>query len=284
VDHVLGMDRHSLRSVHVARGVAATWRLLKAIRTGGFDLVVDFQNYDETAALAWLSGAKVRIGFASRQLRGRAFTAPAPRWGVAHPVDENLRLLHENGLTGVADPPNSIVMPGEHVERARTFLEEHGVDKSQSILFIQPLTSAEWKNWPLERYLAVAREFRARGIPVVVGGGPGDREALSPWKDEGFAVTTEEPLMTDAGLMQLSAVVVGGDTGLIHLAVAMGRRVAVLMGSEEPNQAIPYRRPEWVITPAPGSPLGSIGESEVIEHITEALSALGTGSVSGRAR
>ena len=65
----------------------------------------------------------------------------------------------------------------------------------------------------------------------------------------------------------------GGDTGLIHLAVAMRRRVVALMWSKAPDQPIPYLRPEWVITPASGGRLDSIGEREVSEHVAGALGA-----------
>ncbi len=273
IDRVLGMDRHSLRSVHFARGIAATWQLLREVRSGGFDLVVDFQNYGETAALAWLSRASRRVGFASRRLRSRAFTSPARRWGTAHPIDENVRLLREARLPHVEDPPNFYAVPEPHMEKARAFLRAHDVDPSGQILFVQPLTSQTWKNWPLERYLPVVRHFRAEGVSVLVGGGPADTERLGLLRDEGFPVTTEESLMTDAGLMQLSTIVLGGDTGLIHLAVAMRRRVVALMWSKAPDQPIPYLRPEWVITPASGGRLDSIGEREVSEHVAGALGA-----------
>ena len=67
--------------------------------------------------------------------------------------------------------------------------------------------------------VALAGYWRARGWQVVFGGGPGDLTALEPARAEGFTVLAGQPRMTAAGLIKLSTVVVGGDTGFLHLAV-----------------------------------------------------------------
>jgi len=51
--------------------------------------------------------------------------------------------------------------------------------------------------------------------------------------------------------MKLSTVALGGDTGLLHLTVAMGRRVVMLMGHNESGYPHPYEHADWSLAPAP---------------------------------
>ncbi len=99
----------------------------------------------------------------------------------------------------------------------------------------------------MENYLAVARHWRNAGVQIILGGGPADQTALEPARREGFAVSTGVPLLITGGLMQLSTVVLGGDTGALHLAVAQGKRVLMLMHQATPGTSIPYQHPDWVI-------------------------------------
>jgi ADP-heptose:LPS heptosyltransferase len=48
--------------------------------------------------------------------------------------------------------------------------------------------------------------------------------------------------------MQLSTLVLGGDTGALHLAVALGRKVLMLMHRKVPGSPAPYQHPDWTLT------------------------------------
>jgi ADP-heptose:LPS heptosyltransferase len=74
-------------------------------------------------------------------------------------------------------------------------------------------------------------------------------------------------------LIKVSTVVVGGDTGFLHLAVAMGKRVVMLMNSVGPGSAVPLGRPEWVITPHGSRTLATVPVEEVIKATAAALDA-----------
>ncbi len=116
-------------------------------------------------------------------------------------------------------------------------------------MVIQPFTSSEPKNWPLENFLAVARHWRDRGVQVIFIGGPADRARLEPARAEQFCVAAGLPLLVSAGLTQLAALTLGGDTGLGHLAVAQGRRVVLLMMHNQPGACVPFQHPDWAIVP-----------------------------------
>jgi ADP-heptose:LPS heptosyltransferase len=87
---------------------------------------------------------------------------------------------------------------------------------------------------------------------------------LEPARAAGFAVAAGTPLLVSAGLMQLSALVLGGDTGLLHLAVALGRPVVMLMRVNDPGSSHPFQHRDWTLKPAAGVNLADINTSPVI--------------------
>jgi len=141
-------------------------------------------------------------------------------------------------------------------------------------LFIQPFTSTPAKNWPLENFLALARHWQARGWQVLFGGGPSDRKALEPALAAGFPVSAGAPLLVTAGLVKLSTVTVGGVTGLLHLAVAMRKRVVMLVGNPTREPGFPYQHRDWAISPPAGGNVSEVQVGAVIGACEQALAEL----------
>src|SRR5208282_4367368 len=123
---------------------------------------------------------------------------------------------------------NEYFLPDGALEDARRFFVAQGLDPAKPTLFIQPFTSSPHKNWPLENYLDLACHWRATGFQVIFGGGPFDKAALEPVRQRGFRTSAGVPLLTSAGIAKQSTLVVGGVTGLLHLAVAMQMRIVML--------------------------------------------------------
>ena len=190
---------------------------------------MDWQSYGETALLSWLTPRPQRWSpsGAGKKFRRHAATHLLPRPDDIHPVDANLELLTRFGLRPVP-VRNQYRIPRTGRGEAAQLFAQHGIDPAKTTLFIQPFTSssANSKTWPLENYQSVARHWRAKGVQVVFGGGPGEEEQLQPVHRAGFPVFAGLPLATVAWLIHRSTVILGGDTGLLHLGVAMGRRVA----------------------------------------------------------
>lgn len=274
VDNVLALDRARFRGLHPGKMVAETLSLLRRLRRGKFSLTVDFQGYGETAWLTWWSGGAQRWAFTERATRKWAYhRSLRPDYRV-HAAERNLGLLHQ---CGVRPGPirNDFVLPDEPLAEARRFFLAQGLDPDRPVLFIQPFTSSPPKNWPLERYLEVARHWLSCGLQVLFGGGPPERSALEPAQAAGFAVSAGSPLLVTAGLMKLSTLVLGGDTGLLHVAVAMGRRVIMLMGGAGPGSPHPFQHPEWALVPQQGQALSCVTTQEVITACERALAELG---------
>jgi ADP-heptose:LPS heptosyltransferase len=264
IDEVIPLDRAVFRSKNFPAIGAGVFQLLRRLRERNFSLVVDFQGYAETELFAWWSGAPERWGNINHAPRGWTFTRTSQRDRKIHPAEWNLSLLRNCGLR-TGGIRNEYVLPAEALEEARKFFAENKLNEKTPTLFIQPFTSAAKKNWPLENYLKLAWHFHSRGAQIIFGGGPGDRAALEPARAAGFVIAAGNPLLVSAGLMKLSSVVAGADTGLLHLAVAMGRRVVMLMRSNAPGHSHPFRHADWAVTPPEGKMVSEIPSAAVIE-------------------
>jgi ADP-heptose:LPS heptosyltransferase len=270
VDEVLLINRKTLRSGNPFKVLPEFFGLLRKLRGGKFDLVVDFQGYGETAWLSRLTGAAERWGVVYSTGRQWAYTRDVPRREDIHPATGHLEMLRQCGLK-IDDFKNEFVPPPAALAGADAFLAEQKIDPACSILYVQPLTSSPHKNWPLENYLAVAQHFRAQGVQVIFSGGPADLARMEPVRQQGFVLAAGLPRLTDMGLLQRSTLVLGGDTGFIHLAVAMGRRVVMLMPAVHPGSAVPFHHPDWAIAAPAGTDISKITVPTVLTACTPAV-------------
>jgi ADP-heptose:LPS heptosyltransferase len=192
-------------------------------------------------------------------------------------------------------------LAGEHeVARWCRMLAAHGIEADPTALdlpapaaappagaagatVIHPGAASGARRWPPERWAAVARAERSAGRPVVLTGGAAERAtALSVARDAGLPDTAVLAGATDleglAATVAAAARVVCGDTGIAHLAVAMGTPSVVLFGPTPPAEwgpppERPWHRALWTGRrgdPHAGAPdpgLLEIGPDDVIDAL-----------------
>jgi len=263
VDEIIPLDRAVFQSGNLPAICSSAFSLVRRLRREKFSLAIDFQGYGETAWLTWLSGTPDRWGSVYRSARAWAYTRGELRNIAIHPAEWNLSLLRQCGLK-IGGVRNEFILPGGALEEAKQFFVANNLDPAKRTLFLQPFTSSPHKNWPLEKFLEIARHFHPRGAQIIFGGGPFEHAALAPARAEGFVVSAGTTLLVTAGLMKLSALVAGGDTGLLHLAVAMDKRLVMLMASAAPGTTHPFQHAEWAITPPLGKTVSEISTAAVI--------------------
>lgn len=273
VDQALPLDRAMYRQGNLKAIAMGTLALLRRLRRGQFSLAVDFQGYGETALLTRYTRAPERWGNVYQTVRRLAYTRSVRPDRRIHPADANVSFLQQCGLSA-AHIRNEFVLPETALEQARRLIAVQGIDDAHRTLFIQPFTSVARKNWPLENWLALARHWRGHGLQVLFGGSPSEREALEPVRRAGYPVSAGAPLLVTAGLMKLCALTVGGDTGLLHLAVAMNKRVVMLMASTK-ARSLPFQHADWAVTPPEHQSVGDIETNTVIEACARAFAGLG---------
>ncbi len=271
VDETIALDRAAFRSGNPWRMGKEFFRLLSRLRAGNFSLALDLHGNGESAWLTRFSGAPQRWVQVYRAGRGWAYTRQIKPGLHVHPAVSHLRLLEQCGLK-IGAIRNEFALPATAVAAARDWFAAQQLDPAKPTIYVQPFTSGAHKNWPLENYLACARHWRAVGVQIILGGGPADRAALEPARQEGFAISAGVPLLITGGLMQLSTLVCGGDTGALHLAVALGKRVLMLIHQADTGSPTPFQHPDWVVVaPRPAA----IAEISVAEVIAAGAAALG---------
>jgi len=270
VNEVIAIDRNRLRGKNILRSAGELIRLLRQLRSGKFALAVDLQGNGESAWLVRLTGARQRWGVIHKSSRRWAYTQFADRQREVHAAEMHLALLRQCGLK-TENARNEFVLPAEALDAARAFLAAKNNSSDKPLLFVQPFTSSPHKNWPLENYLALARHWQARGWQVIFGGGPADQSTLEPARAAGFFVSAGVPLLVTGGLMQLSKLIVGGDTGALHLAVAQGKRVVMLMNHNRPGRPHPFRHAAWSLLPPVDRNIATINLDTVIAACDQAL-------------
>ena len=273
VDEVITLDRARFQSGNPKAIFLEAFSMFRQLRRGKFSLAVDFQGYGETAWLTWLTGAPQRWGSVYSTGRKWAYTQGVTRNDNIQIADWNLSLLEQCGLKP-GPIRNEFFLPDGALEDARRFFATQRLDAAKPTLFIQPFTSTPKKNWALENYISIAGHWRARGVQVLFGGGPSERTLLEPASAAGFSVAAGTPLLVSAGLMQLSTLVIGGVTGLLHLAVAMQKRVLMLVGYPAHEPGFPYQHRDWAVTPSTGGNVSEIQTSAVIEAGARAFAEL----------
>jgi heptosyltransferase-1 len=101
------------------------------------------------------------------------------------------------------------------------------------------------KCWPPERYGVLCQKIRASlGLRCVLNYGPGEDDLISAVK---LASGEADPIAYNGSLGQLMALlrnavcIIGGDTGPLHLAVALGTPAVAIFGPTDPARNGPYR-------------------------------------------
>lgn len=240
---VLAPALAALRAAQPARELVGLGRLaaLAPLRDAGLlDRAIDFETREAWRAFAptvpppaalarELAGAESMISFGFGPLREELATLlrrghvdrPAFPRESSIPVWRYLHAALARQLGPLGEPPPAPLAP-----------LRRGAESPR--VWIHPGSGAGSKNWPLPRFLALARDLDARGIPSAFA--LGEAESAELEADLRRAGREVARLALDAILHELAAarVWIGNDSGLVHLAALIGvPTLALFQASDE---------------------------------------------------
>jgi heptosyltransferase-1 len=228
--------------------------LRRALRPFRFGVSLDLQGLLKSAAVAYLSGARDRIGY--RSLREATFFLNnrriVPDRRDVHAVESYLDFAEALGAR--REPVEfTIVISGGDRAVVDALLGVAGAPfdcaqgKRSCPTHAALIPGARWasKLWPTGRFAAVADALAEEfGLTSVVVGGPGDaglaREIAAASRAPVVDLTGRTTLKQAAEVFRRCRVTIGNDTGPLYLSAAMGTPTVAVFGPTDSRRLGPY--------------------------------------------
>ena len=234
---------HWLRLLQEIRGFA------RGLRERRFDVVIDAQGLLKSAVLAWFTRSPRRIGLGSKEGGARLMTEViAKPKGERRIASEYRHLVAALGGDPITYRMDVALAPNDRAF-ADNFVRDHAL--SQGYAVICPFTTRPQKHW-IESYWSglIERLHKDLGLAVVMLGGPGDVAASSSIARGADVINAvgRTRLREAAALIERARLLIGVDTGLMHMGTAFGIPTIALFGStcpyletDSPNTVVLYK-------------------------------------------
>jgi len=256
VEHLTCVDRVHLAHTRTWRrgrrwtGRQGMRRFLADMRAFDFDLAIDFQGLLKSAVLARLSGCRERIGWDRSLLREplarHLYTRTVGDVAFeTHMIDQCAALVQ---AVGVAAIPREFPfrLPEPALAAADTFRRRL---PREDFVLLNPGAGWPTKRWPAERFGELARRLEQElDITPVITYGPGEETLLAE-----IRALCPDVVPAPLGLMEFMALClqarcfVGGDTGPLHMASAVGTPAVALFGPSLPSRNGPFAATDLVL-------------------------------------
>lgn len=213
-------------------------RLRRRMREDRFDLCVDLQGSIRSAAIGKMAGAGLLAGPAEpRERPARWLYDTRLETSATHVVEQACELV--GGALGEPILPAAIDFP---VDESANAVLNGLLPEGQKYVFLAPTAGWGAKQWPAERFGAVAAKLGKIGIRSVVNASSAEDATARRVVEtsEGYAAATiaDIPLLME--LTRRASLVIAGDTGPLHLAAALRKPVVALFGPTDPARNGPY--------------------------------------------
>ena len=209
------------------------WRSITGMQSAlsreSFDLVLDVQGLLKSSFLAWLTGARRRVGFRSKEPMA---------WFMTEQIDKDLGPGLSSEYRAMASYLGcdterfamDIVVSDSALEFAQM------VAQSGAYIALCPFTTRAQKHWPTAHWQSLIDRLLESGYRLMVLGGPTDAEAAQQLIGERGveSLVGRASLAESAAVVARASAVVGVDTGLTHLGFAHRVPTIALFGSTRP--------------------------------------------------
>lgn len=243
IDHIIVFEKKKFKSINgFFENFPAFSAELKKIK---YDVVLDLQGLGKSAVIAWMSGAPLKLGCSNMRELSKWVSKPVCGSNQnGHIVERYLDVVRALGCK-----VEKVVFPVEITEKeadiATKLMRQAGMNSNNPYVVLA--VGANWANkrWPTKFYAALVDALYSKEIiPVVIGGGVIDSRLVAEINEKAeipaVDLVGKTTLKQLAYMIKNAKVVVGGDTGPMHLAAGLGKPVVMLMGPTDTNRNGPY--------------------------------------------
>jgi lipopolysaccharide heptosyltransferase I len=245
VHRVIVLDTFGWRK-HLAS--SAAWGEIRSgladLRRTIYTAALDFQGLWKSAVVAWLSRARERIGFARPWLREPSaavlYTQRVSPRAHVHVVEENLALVERLGAR-----PQRWQFPLPRNEEDDTYVQKQlAAMRAGNFMIVNPGGGWRSKCWAPENYAELIRQLAAaRSEHIILTGSPAEelmiREIVQN-AGTGRACYLPTTVVQFIALARCARLFIGGDTGPLHLAAAVGTPIVGIYGPTDPVRNGPF--------------------------------------------
>ncbi len=251
VDNVYTLDEHTLTHLPGIFSLdqwQQAWRLIRTLRTQRYDLCLSLYGVP-AATVSLLTGVPHRVGFADEAPPG-SFTLLAV--GSRLPQDRHevhcaLAVAQAAGAAATPDHMEAWVSSTDHA-----WAEEALTEQNDTIWVAcgHGARNGYAKLWPERHWVEFIDQLHRAGYHAVLVGGPDEaeeaRQIARDCKSTPLVLTGKTTLGQLAAVLERVALMVGSDSGPLHLAVALGTRVVGLYGPTNWKRYGPFGQPDAV--------------------------------------
>ena len=219
------------------------WRIGRSLRERRYLEAIVLPNSFKSALIPLFADIPLRVGFVGESRFGLLNILHKPNKRALPLMAERYAQLAEKPGEPVSRP---LARPRLSVDIANLLItvSRLGLDRRKPVAALCP--GAEFgpaKRWPAKYFAELARRLAARGDAVWMIGSEGDRtigEQIAR-ESEGAAINLcgKTDLASAIDLMSVAALVVSNDSGLMHVAAALGKPLFALYGSSSPEHTPP---------------------------------------------
>jgi heptosyltransferase-2 len=223
---------------HGELGIRARRQLARTIRAREFDQAIVLPNSFKSALIPYWAGIPKRTGWRGESrilvLNDRRRLDPA-RYPLM--IERFMALGLPKGAS--LERPYPIPRLAADPAAARELAHRFELPVADATVLCPGAEFGPAKRWPTRHFASLARAEADRGRPVWLLGSPGDAAACDEIEVLAGAgvknLAGRTTLLEAVDLLSLAARVVCNDSGLMHIAAALDRRLVALFGSTSPD-------------------------------------------------
>jgi heptosyltransferase III len=241
---------------------------IRKLKKTRYDLAIDVSNgYHfslNSALLTFFTGARYRLGY-DREDAGTFMNVLVPPPPENTPMAEAMQNLIDPILPGIRKYQTAFYVGDHDRSFAGDWLTERGISDSDPFVAIHPGGKGK-KRWSVQNFAGLIDRIGASGERIVVIGGKADREtvrSLRALAKTRFEVLEEATIGQMAAVIERARMFVSGDTGPMHVAVALGKPVVAIFLASDARVFGPQGKKSRVVT--------GTGGDVIVDHVFNAM-------------
>ncbi len=239
IDKIISWDRDG--------GIKEFFRIVSIVRKENYDISIDLQGLLRSAILNRLSGAREKV--ASPLLREFSWMIEKPVVlynSKQHAVDRNYEVAKYLCKNKQLAQPMDMLPWLKTTEEGRNKATEL-INKTDNIVLFNVSSRGKHKIWPAKKYSQLINMLceKFKILPLFIGTSDEEKIVQNVVKDvlyENINLVGKTDLNITIAIIEQCKMVIGNDSGIIHIAAALNKPVLAIFGATNPQWYYPYNK------------------------------------------